>query len=80
MFFEVVVCAFIGIVAVLAILTLWRKKHSRFVPDNKHSVFQVLVDAMDSILFVTSERRTPCISDVTGVPTPISFQWGIHGK
>ncbi|GIX90352.1 cytochrome P450 4V2 [Caerostris extrusa] len=51
MFFEVVICAFIGIVAVLAILGLWRKKYSRFVPDNKHSVFHVLVDVMDSILF-----------------------------
>ncbi|GIY17758.1 cytochrome P450 4V2 [Caerostris extrusa] len=53
MFFEVVVCAFIGIVAVLAISTLCRKKHSRFFADNKHSVFQVLVDAIDSILFGT---------------------------
>ncbi|GIY31054.1 hypothetical protein CDAR_83361 [Caerostris darwini] len=57
MFFEVVVCALIGIIAVLAILTLWRKKYSRFVPDNKHSVFQVLVDALDSILFVTSGKQ-----------------------
>ncbi|GIX78675.1 cytochrome P450 4V2 [Caerostris extrusa] len=57
MFFVIVVYAFIGIVAVLAILTLWRKKYSRFVPDNKHSVFQVLVDAMDSILFVTSGKK-----------------------
>ncbi|GIY17763.1 hypothetical protein CEXT_677841 [Caerostris extrusa] len=57
MIFVIVVCAFIGIVAVLAILTLWRKKHSRFVPDNKQSVFQVLVDAMDSILFVTSGKK-----------------------
>ncbi|GIY87036.1 cytochrome P450 4V2 [Caerostris darwini] len=53
MLFEVVVCAFIGIVTVLAISTLWRKKPSRFFADNKHSVFQVLVDAMDSILFGT---------------------------
>ncbi|GIX96698.1 cytochrome P450 4V2 [Caerostris darwini] len=57
MFFEVVVCAFIGIIAVLAILTLWRKKNSRFVPDNKHSVFHVLIDAIDSILFVTSGKQ-----------------------
>ncbi|GIY38657.1 cytochrome P450 4V2 [Caerostris darwini] len=57
MFFEVVVSAFIGIVAVLAILTLWRKKYSRFVPDNKHSVFQVLLDAIDSILLVTSGKK-----------------------
>ncbi|GIY38654.1 cytochrome P450 4V2 [Caerostris darwini] len=57
MFFEVVICAFIGIVAVLAILGLWRKKYSRFVPDNKHSVFKVLVDVMDSILFVTSGKK-----------------------
>ncbi|GIY69581.1 cytochrome P450 4V2 [Caerostris darwini] len=57
MFFEVVVCVLIGIVSVLALLTLWRKKYSRFVPDNKHSVFQVLADAMDSILFVTSGKK-----------------------
>ncbi|GIY46223.1 cytochrome P450 4V2 [Caerostris darwini] len=57
MFFEVVVCALIGIVAVLAILGLRRKKYSRFVPDNKHSVFQVLLDAIDSILFVTSGKK-----------------------
>ncbi|GIY21781.1 cytochrome P450 4V2 [Caerostris extrusa] len=57
MFFEVIVCAFIGIVAVFAILTLWRKKYRRFVPDNKHSVFQVLLDAIDSILFVTSGKK-----------------------
>ncbi|GIY31055.1 hypothetical protein CDAR_83371 [Caerostris darwini] len=57
MFFEVVVCAFIGILAVLALLILWRKKNSQFVPDNKHSVFHVLVDAMDSILFVTSGKQ-----------------------
>ncbi|GIX93049.1 hypothetical protein CDAR_170871 [Caerostris darwini] len=57
MFFDVVICAFIGIVAVLAILGLWRKKYSRFVPDNKHSAFKVLVDVMDSILFVTSGKK-----------------------
>ncbi|GIX93041.1 hypothetical protein CDAR_170821 [Caerostris darwini] len=57
MFFEVVVCAFIAIIAVLAILTLWRMKYSRFVSDNKHSVFQVLLDVMDSILFVTSGKK-----------------------
>ncbi|GIY31057.1 hypothetical protein CDAR_83391 [Caerostris darwini] len=57
MFFEVVFCALIGIIAVLAILTLWEKKYSRFVPDNKHSVFRVLVDVMDSILFVTSGKK-----------------------
>ncbi|GIY17656.1 hypothetical protein CDAR_593411 [Caerostris darwini] len=57
MIFEIVVCAFIGIVAVLAILTLWRKHYSRFVPDNKHSVFHVFIDAMDSILFVTSGKK-----------------------
>ncbi|GIY23004.1 cytochrome P450 4V2 [Caerostris darwini] len=57
MFFEVVVCAFIGFIAVLALLILWRKKYTRFVPDNRHSVFQVLVDAMDSILFVTSGKK-----------------------
>ncbi|GIX80590.1 cytochrome P450 4V2 [Caerostris extrusa] len=57
MFFEVVVCAFIGIIAVLAILTLWKKKYSRFVPDNTHSVFKALVDVMDSILFVTSGKK-----------------------
>ncbi|GIY21785.1 hypothetical protein CEXT_771471 [Caerostris extrusa] len=33
------------------------KKYSQFVPDNKHNVFQVLVDAMDSILFVTSGKK-----------------------
>ncbi|GIZ00939.1 cytochrome P450 4c3 [Caerostris extrusa] len=57
MFFEIVACAFIGILAVLALFTLWRKKYSRFVPDNKHSVFQVLVDAMDSIFFITSGKK-----------------------
>ncbi|GIY23003.1 cytochrome P450 4c3 [Caerostris darwini] len=57
MLFEVVVCAFIGIVSVLAILTLWRKKYSRFSPDNNHGVFQVLLDAMDSILFITSGKK-----------------------
>ncbi|GIY46222.1 cytochrome P450 4c3 [Caerostris darwini] len=57
MIFEIVVCAFIGIIAVLAILTLWRMKYSRFVSDNKHSVFQVLLDVMDSILFVTSGKK-----------------------
>ncbi|GIY13483.1 cytochrome P450 4c3 [Caerostris darwini] len=57
MFFEVVFCALIGIIAVLPILTLWKKKYSRFVPDNKHSVFRVLVDVMDSILFVTSGKK-----------------------
>ncbi|GIX93065.1 cytochrome P450 4c3 [Caerostris darwini] len=57
MFFEVFVYAFIGILAVLAMLTLWRKKHSPLVPDNKHSVFHALVDAMDSILFVTSGKK-----------------------
>ncbi|GIY46220.1 hypothetical protein CDAR_234461 [Caerostris darwini] len=57
MFVEVVVCAFIGINAVLVILTLWRMKYSRFVPDNKHSVFQVFLDAMDSNLFVTSGKK-----------------------
>ncbi|GIY54990.1 cytochrome P450 4c3 [Caerostris extrusa] len=57
MFFEVVVCAFIGIIAVSAILTLSRKKYSRVVPDNKHSIFQVLVEAMASILFVTSGKK-----------------------
>ncbi|GIY08402.1 cytochrome P450 4V2 [Caerostris extrusa] len=41
----------------LAILGLWRKKYSQFVPDNKHSVFKVLVDVMDSILFVTSLKK-----------------------
>ncbi|GIY38656.1 cytochrome P450 4V2 [Caerostris darwini] len=57
MVFEVVVCAFIGIIAVLAILTLWRKKYSQFVPDDKHSIFQVLLDAIDSILFVISGNQ-----------------------
>ncbi|GIX80593.1 cytochrome P450 4V2 [Caerostris extrusa] len=57
MFFEIVVCAFIGIVSVLALLTLWRKKYNRFVPDNKHSVFQVLLDVVDFILFVTSGKK-----------------------
>ncbi|GIY09383.1 cytochrome P450 4c3 [Caerostris darwini] len=57
MFFEIVVCALIGITAVLAIWTLRRKKYSKFVPDNKYSVFQVLVDAVDSILFVTSGKK-----------------------
>ncbi|GIY53342.1 hypothetical protein CEXT_286941 [Caerostris extrusa] len=33
------------------------KKYSRFVPDNKHSVFKMLVDVMDSILFVTSGKK-----------------------
>ncbi|GIY13485.1 cytochrome P450 4V2 [Caerostris darwini] len=57
MLFEVVVCGFIGIIAVLALLTLRRKKYSRFVSDNKHSVFHMLVDALDSILFVTSGKK-----------------------
>ncbi|GIY38646.1 cytochrome P450 4V2 [Caerostris darwini] len=57
MFFKVVVCAFIGIVSVLALLTPWRKKYSRFDSDNKHSAFHVLLDAMDSILFVTSGKK-----------------------
>ncbi|GIY87032.1 cytochrome P450 4c3, partial [Caerostris darwini] len=57
MFFEVVVCALIGIIAVLAILTLWKKKYNRFVPDNKHSFFQVLLDAIDSISFITSGKK-----------------------
>ncbi|GIX93070.1 cytochrome P450 4c3 [Caerostris darwini] len=57
MFFEVVVCVLIGILAVLALLSQWRKKYNRFVHDNKHNVFQVLVDAMDSILFVTSGKK-----------------------
>ncbi|GIY08405.1 cytochrome P450 4V2 [Caerostris extrusa] len=62
MFIEVVVCAFIGIIAMLAILTLWRKKYSRFTPDNKHSIFQVLLDAIDSIFSLYLEIRRPCIS------------------
>ncbi|GIY81527.1 cytochrome P450 4V2 [Caerostris darwini] len=33
------------------------KNYSRFVPDNEHSVFHILVDAMDSILFVTSGKK-----------------------
>ncbi|GIY22899.1 cytochrome P450 4V2 [Caerostris darwini] len=57
MFFEIVVCALIGITAMLAIWTLRRKKYSKFVPDNKYSVFQVLVDAVESILFVTSGKK-----------------------
>ncbi|GIY99732.1 hypothetical protein CEXT_661921 [Caerostris extrusa] len=59
---EVVVYAFIGILAVLALLTQWRKKYNRFVPDNNHSVFQVFVDAVDSIFSLHLERRTPCTS------------------
>ncbi|GIY38651.1 hypothetical protein CDAR_398731 [Caerostris darwini] len=45
------------IVAVFAILTLWRKKYSRFVPDNNHSVFHMLVDATDSIFFIISGKK-----------------------
>ncbi|GIY53338.1 hypothetical protein CEXT_286921 [Caerostris extrusa] len=55
MFFEVVVlCLHRG---VFAILTLRRKKYSRFVSDSKHSVFHMLVDALDSILFATSGKK-----------------------